>query len=228
MDAKIRRNRADGNETRQILKATAQRLFALHGVDGISIKDILAASGQRNNTSLHYHFGSKEALIAELLSDGAKQIDAIRQSMLDELERGGRALRVRDVLKALVLPVNELTERRHPENTYIRFVANLQMNHRALFREALGDTWNVGYRRCLEHLRGLLGEIPAPLLEQRMSMVGIYANAIFAAKEAALDEVDAPNRLWAPAHTLENILDTLQAVLESRPSKSTLRLLESA
>ena len=219
--------RADGKETRRVLKTVAQRLFAMHGVGGVSIRDIVVAAGQRNNASLHYHFGSKEALIGELLIDGARLIDANRQALLDAIEASGEPATVRAVLEALVQPVNRMTEDVERGNTYIRFIADLQLNHRTFFRATLGSRWNAGYRRCVKMLRELLVAIPAPLLEQRISMMGIYANAIFAAKEAAMDEGRAPNRFWTPVHTLENIIDTLQAVLESAPSTTTLTLLDT-
>jgi len=217
--------RSDGNETRHKLKVVAQRLFALHGVDSISVKDIVAAAGQRNNASLHYHFGSKEALIGELLIDGAVRVDALRQTMLDKMAATGGPHAVRDVLEALIRPVDQLTYGDERDNTYIRFLSNLQIGHRDLVRHYLGDQWNVGYRKCLDHLRRLLHDVPLPLLEQRMSLLGIYANAIFAAKEAALDS-DQPNRFWTPKHTIENIIDSLQAVAEFAPSEFTLALLD--
>jgi hypothetical protein len=72
----------------------------------------------------------------------------------------------------------------------------------------------------------MLHELPAPLLDQRMSLIGIYANAIFAAKEAAMD-LPQPNRFWEPRYTIENIIDTLQAVAECKPSAFALALLDS-
>lgn len=224
--AKIKRS--DGVETRDKLKTVARRLFARHGVDSISIKDIVLEAGQRNNASVQYHFGSKEALIGELLIDGARQVDALRQTMLDQLVAEGGPRDVREILEALVRPANQITEGDEQEGTYIRFLADVQRNHRELVRQYLGDRWNLGYRRCLDHLRTLLAHVPAPLLEQRMSMIGIYANAIFAAKEAARDAAQAPNRFWAPQYTLENIIDSLQAVLEWTPSGATLELLQGS
>lgn len=223
--AKIKRS--DGLETRDKLKAVAQRLFALHGIDSISIKDIVVAAGQRNNASIQYHFGSKEALIGELLIDGARQVDALRQAMLDRMVAEGGPKGVREILEALVRPVVQITEGEEQDGTYIRFLSDVQMNHRELVRQYLGDKWNVGYRRCLDHLRKLLVHLPAPLLEQRMSMIGIYANAIFAAKEAARDAAQTPNRFWAPQYTIENIIDSLQAVLEWEPSSTTLEIYEN-
>jgi AcrR family transcriptional regulator len=40
--------RSDGRETQARMKAVAQRLFAQHGIDGVTVADIVAAAGQRN------------------------------------------------------------------------------------------------------------------------------------------------------------------------------------
>jgi AcrR family transcriptional regulator len=216
--------RSDGSETRALLKAVAQRLFALHGIDGVAVKDIVEAAGQRNKASVQYHFGTREALIGELLVDGARQVDRIRQEMLDEMEGRGGPRDVREVLEAFIKPVDQLTESVE-HSTYLRFLLNVQMTHRPLMRSHIGNRWNTGYRRCLEHFRAMLGHIPASLLEQRLSLVGIYATAIFAAKEASLEEAQPRNRFWTPAHTLDNIIDTYQAMLECAPSEATRRQL---
>ena len=77
--------RSDGRETQARMKAVAQRLFALHGIDGVTVADIVAAAGQRNKASLQYHFGSKDELIGELLVDGAQKVDAFRLALLDQM-----------------------------------------------------------------------------------------------------------------------------------------------
>ena len=80
--------RADGAETRRRIKVVAQRLFAERGIDGVSVQEILGAAGQRNRASLQYHFGSKEALIAELVVDGARVRRALRFLPLLPAQRG--------------------------------------------------------------------------------------------------------------------------------------------
>lgn len=221
--------RVDGQETRARLKEVAQRLFAERGLDGVGVQDIVSAAGQRNNASLRYYFGSKHALAAELLVDGARLIDEDRQSMLDRLEAEGRVT-VRSMIEALTLPLLALSERTG-QATYIRMVANLQLNQRALVREALEDRWNTGYKRCFAHLAELLPQVPRPLLEQRFSLAGgIYGNAVWAAWEAAQDAASKDgfkSRLWSTPYAVDNVLDTLQSVLESPPSADTLSRLNA-
>ncbi|MDN4574092.1 TetR/AcrR family transcriptional regulator [Pandoraea cepalis] len=207
------------------MKAVAQRLFALHGIHGVAIKDIVEAAEQRNKASVQYHFGSTEGLIGELLVDGAKQIDAFRQAMLNEMAAAGGPRNVRDVLQAFIRPVDQMAESAEG-STYLRFLSNVQMTHRALIKTHIGNRWNAGYRQCLEHFRALLGHIPPALVEQRMSLVATYATAIFAAKEAARDEGRTSSRFWSVPYTLDNIIDTFQAMLECTPSASTLELLD--
>ncbi|MCZ0975134.1 helix-turn-helix domain containing protein [Streptomyces albulus] len=66
-----------GDATRQRLIKAAERLFAAHGVDAVSVRAINAAAGQ-GPASVHYHFGSKENLVAAvLLGVGAAVRDQI-------------------------------------------------------------------------------------------------------------------------------------------------------
>jgi AcrR family transcriptional regulator len=64
MSSRMRRApRAGSEETKNRVKATAQMLFARHGVDAVTVQQIVDAAGQRNNAALYYHFRNKEELI---------------------------------------------------------------------------------------------------------------------------------------------------------------------
>ncbi len=54
---------------RQQIEAAAMRLFAERGVDAVSLRDIGAACGI-SGPGVHAHYGSKDALVARLFSDG--------------------------------------------------------------------------------------------------------------------------------------------------------------
>src|SRR5262245_18804353 len=66
-----------GTATRQRLVRSAERLFATHGVDAVSVRAVNAAAGL-GPASVHYHFGSKDDLLAAVLIDlGAAVRDEI-------------------------------------------------------------------------------------------------------------------------------------------------------
>src|SRR6202030_4615459 len=94
--------RAASEETRNQIKAAAQMLFARHGVDAVTVQEIVDAAGQRNNAALHYHFGSKEELIRQLVVDGAAVLDERRQVMLREIDARGGPSTIREILLVLV------------------------------------------------------------------------------------------------------------------------------
>jgi AcrR family transcriptional regulator len=218
--------RAASEETRNQIKAAAQLLFARHGADAVTVQQIVAAAGQRNNAALHYHFGSKEELIRQMVVDGAAVLDERRQGMLREMEARGGPATIREVLLILVMPVIELGDDERWRG-YIRFTSNLQASDPKTFREALNNRWNAGYVACFTHLKRML-PLPAALVDQRLSLLSIYSNAILSAREAAQEaRKGSKSRLWDQRFTIENILDTLEATISCPPSAQTLAILAS-
>ena len=88
--------RPHGDLTKDQIKAAAQILFARHGIDGVTVQQIVQAAGQRNKAALQYHFGSKEELIRQLVVEGAKALDDRRNHLLDAIEQSGEPVTVRD------------------------------------------------------------------------------------------------------------------------------------
>ncbi len=52
--------------TKTLILDTAEKLFATNGFTGTSLRAIIKEAGV-NTASVHYHFGSKEGLIEEVL-----------------------------------------------------------------------------------------------------------------------------------------------------------------
>jgi AcrR family transcriptional regulator len=218
--------RAASEDTKSQIKAAAQMLFARHGVDAVTIQQIVAAAGQRNNAALHYHFGSKEELIRQLVVDGAAVLDERRQFMLREIDARGGPSAIREILLVLVMPVVELADDQRWHG-YVRFTSSLQASDRKTLQAALNNRWNAGYVACFAHLKRML-PLPVAVIEQRLSIFSIYANAILSAREAALETSrNSKSRLWDQRFTIENILDTLEAAICCAPSAETTAILQS-
>ena len=79
---------------------TAERLFQLHGIHGIGIDAILAASG-RSSRSLYQHFGSKEGLaLAVLKRRDAALLAMLREAASAESDPRRKLLALFDALEA--------------------------------------------------------------------------------------------------------------------------------
>jgi AcrR family transcriptional regulator len=222
------RSTLPGDATRERLKTAAQRLIAERGIDGVSIRDIVAAAGARNGASIHYYFRTKEALVRELVLEGARRIDERRNAALDALERDGGPRSVADVVRLLVetsieraAPGTPGTER---VSNYIRFINAVQAHHRQLFLDALQGRWNSGYLRCLRHLQRLLADVPAEILNQRLIFMSIYLGSTLAARESAVEHASRSSRLWRTAWAVDNLVDSLCGLLGQPASGAVLEL----
>ena len=51
---------------------TAERLFAMNGVEGVSLREIQAAAGQSNSSVITYHFGSQAGRCARCSSSATE------------------------------------------------------------------------------------------------------------------------------------------------------------
>jgi AcrR family transcriptional regulator len=88
--------------TRERLLAAAERLLLTERYDEVSVRGICAAAGA-NPAAVHYHFGSKEALVAALLEDRLGEMWDARLTAL-----AARGASVPEVVDAVIEPFVEL------------------------------------------------------------------------------------------------------------------------
>ena len=82
-----RRTSRAGADTRGKTLNAAERLFAEHGYDGTSLRDISEASGRHIALS-SYHFGTKERLFEEVIRRRAQEIVQQRMVALEKINPG--------------------------------------------------------------------------------------------------------------------------------------------
>ncbi|MFA5884911.1 MAG: helix-turn-helix domain-containing protein [Acidimicrobiia bacterium] len=94
----------DATVTRERLLRAGERLFAQHGVDGVRVREINQLAGQRNSSALHYHFGSRDGLLAAIRERHRGPIEDRRIAMLDALEAEGRTHDLRAIVETIAVP----------------------------------------------------------------------------------------------------------------------------
>lgn len=95
-----------GAATRERLLAVAERQFAERGIDAVSIRDITSEAGA-NTAAIHYHFGSKAALVRAILDWRAAEVGERRARWLDRVEAADDPS-LTDVVEAFVVPTAEM------------------------------------------------------------------------------------------------------------------------
>lgn len=95
---------AVAQDARSALIAAAETLFAQRGVNGVSLREVTRAAGQRNTTALQYHFTDRAGLVRALLVKHGRDVGARRNVLLDQYELAGRE-DLRALASALILPL---------------------------------------------------------------------------------------------------------------------------
>jgi len=92
-------------DTKSKILDVAEKLFAELGIHATSIRQIVKEAGV-NVASLHYHFGSKEAVIHEIITRRLSPINEMKIKRLDQLEKdaAGNPPELEDVLRAFIEP----------------------------------------------------------------------------------------------------------------------------
>lgn len=143
----------------------AEWLFARHGVDRVTSREIVEAAEQRNVSAISYHFGSREGLLLQILARRGGPIDAGRGVHRARL---GDAPNVAELVTCLVDPYAALLD--DPGGrSYLRIVAQLRGRFAA---------WRIeSDEATTRHMAAILDELearsPGAAALQRERVVGM-------------------------------------------------------
>jgi len=204
----------------------AERLYAERGVNGVSLREIGAAAGQRNTGVVRYHFGSKARLLDAVFRRRMEPINERREAMLAALDAEGRGLDLRGLAEAFLYPLaDELGEPGRP-SWYLRFCVHAAYVE-GTAPTALGrDPWTRGVRDLQRRFETVLADrgVPAELHGDRWSaFCGHVAHAL-ADREHVLEH--GPRRGGTDrALFLAGLVDTAVALAAAPVSDRTAQLL---
>jgi AcrR family transcriptional regulator len=190
----------------------AERLFGERGIDAVSLRQVAAAAGQRNNAAAHYHFGTKAALIDAVFDRRMAEVNERRLALLGDLVAAGRDADVRSLVEAFVLPFFGVVG---PTTTYARFCAQVLSSAAITDLGTFDRPVMASLREVFDRLDGALA--PDPLRAERLHLLGVLVVHALAARERAMA---AGQPVADDATALEALLQAAVSVVSPTPRTS--------
>lgn len=217
-----------GAGTKARLMDAGEQLFSRHGLEAVTIRQINRTAGQRNTSSLLYHFGSKEGLIEAIFIDRFAGINARRHAMLDLIAQPMGEADIPALARAAVMPFYEHMQEKKGGTDFIRFFALLYGDPKIRISS---DVWRE-HTSSARRLAGMAMKHFTPMPpEATAQRVGIVASTVFhwlanwqqmTRGEARLTLDDQGELTVPPESFVSNIIDLIVAIMKAPYSGASL------
>ncbi|MEQ1802062.1 MAG: TetR/AcrR family transcriptional regulator [Gammaproteobacteria bacterium] len=208
--------------TREQLILAGERLFALHGLDNVSLRQINAEAGQRNSSASHYHFGSKDSLITAIYEYRMERLNVRRNEMLAGLPPASGPRPVPTMIGVLIYPMVEEIEGSDGGRHCIQFLSQLlshpMMNLVSMWRSQFGESVGQVYYA----LRTALPDIPDEVFGPRFGLLWVLAINALADRERLNGGVAGLVNHALPVLYVSNLVDALTGMISAPVSAATV------
>ena len=202
--------------SREAMIRAAERRFGERGIEAVSLREVGAAAGQRNNSAAQYHFGTREGLVDAVFEYRMGAIDARRRELLAALDAEGRGHDRRALLEAVVHPLAEELGHAEGVSAYARFLE--QVAFAPGFDLVADSRRDVTKGLVVQRLLALLDELPTELRSRRVALAMRYVVHALADHERALE---AHVEATPTALLVSDLVDTAEAIVTAPVSRAT-------
>jgi AcrR family transcriptional regulator len=149
------RKRLVPGEARERILDAAETLFALKGFDAVSFRDLTATAGV-SLSAIHYHFGSKQAVLSEVFARRSRLLTDRRLALLEAAHRSeGRPPSLESILDAFLRPAFEVTHGDR-NDLFNRLRARVSLENAAITRDIVSRAFDDNDLRFVAELQAAL------------------------------------------------------------------------
>jgi AcrR family transcriptional regulator len=206
---------ADAEVTRLKLLDAATRLFAERGIHAVSLAEITKAAGQRNASALHYHFGSRQAVLEAIIRRHAPSIRERRVELLEQARNADPA-DVRSVVEALVRPMAEFVQRGWRERAFVRVGVELATGPDRASPQIMSALEATGGYQVLSLFAERFPDQPDDIRIERFITAGFFVGRATADRARLLESRTKGERMLDDATFVSNLIDMTVGMLTSQ------------
>lgn len=170
-------------DTKERILQAAEKLFSDAGLGKTSLRAITSEAGV-NVAAIHYHFGSKQGLLLELLVRRVAPLNRERLALLDRIERDAvdRAPALEAVIEAFVAPILRIVDEGDAERrTLLALVGRFYAEPDELIEPVVREQFGEVAARFTRALRRALPELSAAEVAWRLHCtIGVLTHVLTA------------------------------------------------
>lgn len=203
-----KRTRKDPRKERaveSILEAT-EKLVGIHGVDGVTFKQITSTIGASNRYFAQYHVGDMDSIVKAILTKRLAQLEIRREEMLRKLKTDQDTLDTRTLLEILIRPISEIVNK-DGLRVFAAFICGLYLSDKMILRYDFDRSAPVS-AKVMNLLKLSLPPQLQPRFEARSMAVSLMMITILARRSPRLSVKD-------DEFLLQELLDMAVAALHA-------------
>ena len=155
--------------TKERILTAAEELFARHGFQGASLRQVTAAANV-NLAAVNYHFGSKDNLINEVFRRRLDELTERRLSALESASSDPNAS-LESIIEAFVHPALSLASDRIGGSAFMRVLARAYAEHDQSLRRFLSDNYGHVLKRFAQAIGQRMPELDKEALYWRLDFI---------------------------------------------------------
>lgn len=200
-----------GVAARALMLDVAEELCGSRGLNSVSLREIAAAAGQRNNSAVRYHFRDKDGLIDALMYDRIGKVEARRQALVERVDALS-SCSAEELLHLLWQPLLDLDESRQTHR-FVRFLLAYQFQVGGQRHPIAADpTRHQTSGAILSALHERFSHLSAQQFGYRITLMAVmFWSAVAMHDEAAL----AANQVWSTKFSLQETIKLVVAALSA-------------
>jgi AcrR family transcriptional regulator len=196
--------------TEERLIEVAERLIAERGVDAVSVRSVTAEAGA-NVAAIHYHFGSKAALVQAVLERRIPEVTSRRNVLLAALEQAPGPPSARAIADAFVRPIAAMADidasRHYPAFLAAVFRAGPE------YRELGAAPFRPSFERFDALLGAALPDTPLAVRRLRFALLVEIAVSALAAPEERRRAFTGVGQEVSDTALVDHLVDALAGLL---------------